>query len=230
MAPSQSVLPRASCQLCDFFEPTNRVRGATRPKFKHMATGDDPSAELPKEVQLSETSLEQIIRGVTERLRQPPATTENPTDGSSGAGKYSDGPYSPDNFLYPPLFYGCENQKTHEEDSSTVSKEVFKPISRLTSLPSPSGIGEIVHHCAGNQQEPTRAIHGSHYRGSSPLPLPHSSSPLPPSHLCFPIPLPTFLFYSLSHLSQTQIRHQHEPEDKLGQGWAAPTNQCSASA
>ena len=31
--------------------------------------------------------LEQIIRGVTERLRQPPATTENPTDGSSGAGK-----------------------------------------------------------------------------------------------------------------------------------------------
>ena len=52
-----------------------------------MATGDDPSAELPKEVQLSEASLEQIIKGVTERLRQPPATTENPTDGSSGAGK-----------------------------------------------------------------------------------------------------------------------------------------------
>ena len=87
MAPSQSVLPCASCQLCDFFEPTNRVRGATRPKFKHMATGDDPSAELPNEVKLSEASLEQIIRGVTERLRQSPATTENPTDGSSGTGK-----------------------------------------------------------------------------------------------------------------------------------------------
>ena len=85
MAPSQSVLPRASCQLCDFFEPTNRIRGATRPKFKHMATGDDPSAELPKEVQLSEASLEQIIRGVTERLRQLPTTSENPTDRSSEA-------------------------------------------------------------------------------------------------------------------------------------------------
>ena len=59
----------------------------SKPKFKHMATGDDPSAELPKEVQLSEASLEQIIKGVTERLRQPTATTENPTDGSSGAGK-----------------------------------------------------------------------------------------------------------------------------------------------
>ena len=90
MAPSQSVLPRASCRpLGDFFMPTNRVRnrGATRSKFKHKVTGDDLSVELPKEFQLSKASLEQLIRGVTERLRQPPATTKNPTDESSGAGK-----------------------------------------------------------------------------------------------------------------------------------------------
>ena len=48
-----------------------------------MATGNNPSVELPMEVQLSEASLEQIITGVMEQLKQPPATTENPTNGSS---------------------------------------------------------------------------------------------------------------------------------------------------
>ena len=52
---------------------------STRPKFKHMATADNPSVELPAEVQLSVVSLEQIITGVMEWLKQPPATTENPT-------------------------------------------------------------------------------------------------------------------------------------------------------
>ena len=74
-----------------------------------------------------------------------------------------------------------KKKKKKEEDRNTVSKEVFKLTSRLMSLPSPSSIGEIGHHCAGNQQEPIRAIHSNHYWDRKfPLPLPHSSSPLPP--------------------------------------------------
>ena len=60
---------------------------STRPKFKHMATGDNPSVELPTEVQLSVVSLDQIIR---------------------------------------------------KEARSKVSKDLFKPISRLPSPPLPS--------------------------------------------------------------------------------------------
>ena len=126
MAPSQSVLPRASCQLCDFFEPTNRVRSTTRPKFKHMATGDDPSAELPKEVQLSKASLEQVIRGVTEWLRQPPATTENPTDGSSVSSLMVHSPPTTSSLLHS--FMGVKIKKHKRKIGAQCQRKSLSPL------------------------------------------------------------------------------------------------------
>ena len=63
-------LPHASCgPACDFLCQLIMFTIATlyiytKPKIKHMATGDVPPAELPTEVQLSEASLEQITRGM----------------------------------------------------------------------------------------------------------------------------------------------------------------------
>ena len=86
VVPSQSVLPCTRCQpLCNFFVPGNHVhnRRSRCYQAKVQTHGYRRWPELPKEVQLSEAFLKQIIRGVMEQLRQSPRTTENTTDGTN---------------------------------------------------------------------------------------------------------------------------------------------------